>query len=478
MKKIFCIAAAQWLYWLRSYLALSGALIFLILIVATSIFTGVHVDAQSHERNHQQAEAEETFLTQPDRHPHRMVHYGHYVFRAPAPLAIFDPGLDSVTGQSIFLEGHRQNTAMFAQSQASADFGGLSWLSPALIYQIFAPLMIILLGHGAIVREREMSVLSSLLSLGIKGNTLLFGKAFALLGFIFLLLTPLFINCVIAMTSGENLTAVLLLYGVYLIYLVLWGMVSLCISSVLRKHSAALAVLTGLWFVFTLVLPSVAVNLATNAKALPGKIEMDLAMLADIRKLGDGHNANDPAFQQLRAQLLKKYDADRIEDLPVNFRGMVAIEGERKLTGVLNDYAKSRMNGESQQEKHLTNYGWLTPALAIADVSRAIAGTDLAHYHRFLKEAEVLRFSFVQGLNRAHVDQLSYQDDINRNKDLESGLRARVDASNWQVLNSYQFRTAPLTERIRVAFDSIQILLTWLIAMLSVMFLCGRRIKP
>ena len=61
-----------------------------------------------------------------------MVHYGHYVFRTPAPLARFDPGLDAVTGQSIFLEGHRQNTAMFAASGASADLVELDAGHPAL----------------------------------------------------------------------------------------------------------------------------------------------------------------------------------------------------------------------------------------------------------------------------------------------------------------------------------------------------------
>mgnify|MGYP002129840370 CR=1 FL=1 len=45
-----------------------------------------------------QAEAEAAFLSQPARHPHRMVHYGHYVLRTPAPLALFDPLPDGQLG--------------------------------------------------------------------------------------------------------------------------------------------------------------------------------------------------------------------------------------------------------------------------------------------------------------------------------------------------------------------------------------------
>ena len=477
MKQVYLIAVAEWRYWLRSHLAVGGALIFLLLIVATSFLTALHMDAEKHARTHQQAESEETFLAQPDRHPHRMVHYGHYLFRAPVPLASFDPGLEAVTGQSIFLEGHRQNTVMFAESAASADFGGLSWLTPALIYQLFAPLIIILLGHGTVVRERETAVLAPLLAIGISGRTLIVGKALALLSFALLLLVPLIISCAIALSNGENLVALLVLFGVYCVYLLVWTILTLLVSTTLKKRSTVLVTMAGLWFGFCLVLPSIAVNVASDTESVAGKIETDLAMLTDLRKLGDGHNANDPAFQQLRADLLEKYSVERIDELPINFRGIVAMESEKKLTKVMNDFADSRMTAELRQEKRLTNYGWLTPALAIAFVSRSIAGTDLAHYHRFQREAEAVRFAFVQGLNHAHVEKLSYQDDINRNKDDESWQRARVDASNWQVLDAFQFKTAPLSERFANASSSIQILLAWLVVTVGIVLWRGGRIK-
>lgn len=478
MKQIWIIAAGEWRYWLRSHLALSGALIFIVLVVATSLLTAIRIDAETHMREHEQTQAEDTFLAQPDRHPHRMVHYGHYVFRAPTALAIFDPGLDSVTGQSIFLEGHRQNTVMFPESAASANLGGLSWLTPALIYQLFAPLILILLGHGAIVREREAAVFTSLLALGLNGRTLMFGKALALLFFIFLLLIPLLLSCIIALIEGESLIALLSLLCLYAIYLIVWAVITLCISVMVYKRSATLAILTGLWFGFTLVLPSIAVNVATNVKPLAGKIETDLAMLADIRKLGNGHNANDPAFQKLRTGLLAKHGVDDIKDLPMNFRGLVAVEGEQKLTDVLNKYAQSRMFKEAQQEALIAQFAWLTPTLAIAFASRSIAGTDLAHYHRFQEEAEALRYDFVQGLNRSHAEKLSYQDDINRNNNAASWKRASVDASNWQVLDAYQFRSASLYERLGNTSPSFGVLLAWLVVMLGTLFWCSARIKP
>lgn len=478
MKQIWLIAQSEWRYWLRSKLALNSGLIFLLLIIVTSAVTAVRMEAEIHKRSHQQTDAEQTFLAQPDRHPHRMVHYGHYLFRTPAPLAIFDPGLDAVTGQSIFLEGHHQNTVMFADSAASADLGGFSWLSPAMVYQLFAPLMIILLGYGAIARERENAVLGPLLAIGISGSKLIAGKALALSAFVLLLLVPLVISSLIAVTLGEQALAAGALFLIYFSYLMIWVALVLFTSIFFTKRSSVLAVLAGTWFAICLVIPSIAVNIATEKVAIAGKIATDFAMLAEIRKLGDGHNANDPAFQKLRADMLKKYNVERIEDLPINFRGLVASEGEAKLTDVLNKYADLRMDGEAHQEQVLTDYAWFSPALAVSFVSRALAATDLAHYHRFQKEAEQVRYDFVQGLNRAHVEQLSYQDDINRNKDEESWQRARIDAKNWQVLDRYQFQAAPISTRVDNAAGLIMTLAGWLLVLCASLFWSSRTLRP
>ena len=106
------IAREEWRQWMRSRLAVISLIVFAVLLIFTTGLTLLEAQGARHDRLHQQEQSEETFLSQPDRHPHRMVHYGHYVFRAPPPLALFDPGVDAVTGQSLFLEGHRQNLSL------------------------------------------------------------------------------------------------------------------------------------------------------------------------------------------------------------------------------------------------------------------------------------------------------------------------------------------------------------------------------
>lgn len=478
MKPLLVIAGAEWRYWLRSRLAWGAALLLAALLMATTVLTTLRMQGEAAERAHHQAEAEAAFLSQPDRHPHRMVHYGHYVFRTPPPLARFDPGLDTVTGQSIFLEGHRQNTAMFAASGASADLGALSWLTPAMVYQLFGPLLVILLGHGLIAREREAATLAALLAQGTSGRVLLAGKALALLSFVAVLLLPLVLSAGLAVRTGEEPAAAWALLGVHLLYLAVWGALALLASALIQRRSTVLATLATLWIALTLVLPAVAVSAASNAAPMAGKLETDLAMLNDLRKLGDGHNANDPAFAQLRADLLVKHGVQRVEDLPVNLRGVVAQVGEQRLTDTLNHYARAQMAAETRQAEVLARQGWFSPLLAVAEASRALAGTDLAHHHRFLQEAEALRYAFVQGLNRLHAEKLAYSDDVRRSGDAQAEERTRVDAANWQLLDRFAFEPDAAGIRVARALPSGLMLCAWCALLLGVGFWAGGRLEP
>jgi ABC-2 type transport system permease protein len=211
---------------------------------------------------------------------------------------------------------------------------------------------------------------------------------------------------------------------------------------------------------------------------MAGKVETDLAMLAEVRRLGDGHNANDPAFAQLRTELLEQHGVQRVEDLPVNLRGVVAAYGERKLTETLNAHARRQMAAEERQAARLARHGWFTPVLALADASRAVAGTDLRHHHRFLQEAEALRYAFVQGLNRVHAEQLAYADDIRRSSDAEAERRTRVDAANWQLLQRFRFEPDAAGDRIARARPQGLMLLLWCGVLGAAVAWAGGRLKP
>ncbi|MDY6926441.1 MAG: ABC transporter permease [Pseudomonadota bacterium] len=217
---VFTIARDEWRYWRRSSLAQTVLIIALLLAAASVWVTHATISHTTEQRQHMQSESITAFEEQPDRHPHRMVHYGHYLFRSPPPLGSLDPGIDSFTGNAIFLEGHRQNGATFADQKQGT---GLTWvgrLTPAYVMQVLTPLLLIVLGFGVMTREREAGTLDFLKVQGVSPLVLLAGKGVAMAGAGLLVLTPLIIGALISVLNGAEVVPVLTFILSYLIYIV------------------------------------------------------------------------------------------------------------------------------------------------------------------------------------------------------------------------------------------------------------------
>lgn len=479
MTRLWLIIGEEWRYWRRSRLASAAFTLACVLLITTTGFTWAAVDAAQHRRNHLQETAEAAFLDQPDRHPHRMVHYGHYAFRTPALLATLDPGVDPYAGIGIFLEGHRQNSAMFAEAGELPTLARFGLVSPALTLQVLAPLLIVLMGFASIGRERDAGTLLPLSTQGVTPGTLALGKALALGSVVLALLLPVTLaGIAISISNGESLLAPVLWTAAYGVYLAVWVALTVAVSAWVPSTSASLAVLVMVWLTTVMVIPRLAGTSAATAVPIPGKIATDLAMLTRDSALNDGHNANDPGFAQLRANILAQYGVNDIAELPINYRGITAQQAEADLTAELNRYAEERMAAERRQSAALDRFGWLSPTLLVRRASMAIAGTDLAHHHRFLREAEALRFDFVQSLNRVHAEQLSYADDIQRSVDPGAEQRTRVSAANWALLNDFSFTVSPLDDRLAEADATLLALLAWLLMGTGLLGLARREIRP
>lgn len=476
MSVIGTIAKDEWRYWLRTKLAFAVLCIGLLLVIGSAVLTAKSMAQKAHERQHLQQQAEETFFNQPARHPHRMVHYGHYAFRTPPPLSMIDPGVDAYTGTSIFLEGHRQNTAMFADRQAGGGLAVYGSLSPAFLLQILVPLLLILIGYNTITREREGGTLAQIVTQGVSPIKIILGKGLALSTVAALFIVPLLIAAVFAIAAGEAVSTALFFVLGYFIYLLIWCAAIILCSILMKTANSSLAALLAVWVVFILVIPRLSTTVAQTVIEAPGKIETDFAVIEALSKTGDGHNAADPAFEELKANILKQYNVDSIADLPVNFRGVVAEYSEAVQTDLLNKFAENRMKIELDQARIARIFGWFSPVLGMRDYSMKIAGVDLETYHRFLRETEKLRFDFVQSLNKIHAEKLNYADDMNRSTDKAAEQRTRVSAENWKVLQEFNFTPYAASTRIHFSLSALVKLLFWFVLLLSFCLLFRRRL--
>ena len=474
--RLLTVARDEWRYWQRSKLAQTVLVIALVLAIASVWVTHSAMSLTAEKRDHMQSESEHTFVDQPDRHPHRMIHFGHYLFRSPPPLAALDPGIDQLTGNAIFLEGHRQNSATFADHKQSSGLTWLGKLTPSFVMQVLTPLLLIVLGFGVMTREREAGTLDFLKVQGVSPLTLIAGKALALAAAGLLILVPLLVGAAVALVQGAALLPVIAFIFSYLVYLAFWCGVVMLVSTLTSTNSTSLSSLIAVWIVLCLIFPRIASNTASVMVASPGKLETDFAVLQKLRTMGDGHNASDPAFKALKANLLAKYNVDKIEDLPVNFKGIVAQQSEADLTQILNEFSRQQMQRERAQADIARLFGWLSPVIALQTASMKLAGTDLENYQRFLREAEAVRFDFVQSLNKLHAEGLTYAEDSNKYQSLENKRKATVSADNWKILSDFHF--IPLAPEKRLASSAIALaqLLFAMTVVFGLIVFAGRRI--
>ena len=157
-------------------------LVFLLgLVAALGIVSALaarhHAASETEQRARYQAVVDRQWAEQPERHPHRVIHYGFLVFREEAPLAFFDPGVGGFAGMSLFLEGHRQNSASFGDARHATAMLSFGRLTPAAGLGLLLPLLIVAAGFASVSGEREKGTLPLILAQGATPAQIMAGKA-------------------------------------------------------------------------------------------------------------------------------------------------------------------------------------------------------------------------------------------------------------------------------------------------------------
>lgn len=470
MTQVLVIARHEWRQLARSRVAVIGLALIILLSIVAAVTAAAHRDTNADIRARFQATADQRFDEQPARHPHRVVHYGHFVFRPLPALAAFDPGVDSFTGNMIYLEGHRRNSANFGDVRQSSLLARFGLLSPAFVLQLLAPLVMIFVAFGIVARERETGTLRQALALGIPPRQLLLGKFLAVAVVAGVILSPAMVTIawLVAIEGAPAVPAAAMIGG-YGLYLLIWAALITLVSAYLSHARTALLALLALWAATAVLIPRVAPTIALGAAPLPSRLETDIAIQGDLREMGDSHDPNDPFFTSFRERTLARYGVERVEELPINYRGLLALEGERLTSTLFDRYAEAQFEQQREQAGIVAAAALLSPSIAIQRLSMATAGTDLEGHRRFLTQAEAYRYAIVQRLNRLQAEALTYSDDSNRNRDPEAGRRVRIDPANWQRVPDFAYRAAPTQAKLAAALPPALILGAWLLAALTLL---------
>jgi len=377
-----------------------------LLLVLFAALTGYKTYTDSNALlNRFQQQARQSWEANPDKHPHRMAHFGSFAFRLKHPLSMFDHGMESYTGNAVFLEAHRQNTVNFSEAGFSTGLLRFGEVSLSMLVQIILPLILFFLGFNAISQQRENGTLKILLSQGPGFRTLIWGNTLGLFLLALLLLLP------VVLAAAWQLVCTRLPAGsfvsvrsgclalTFLVYLWLVSTVAVCVSAGSGDSRAALLKLLGLWLLMAIVLPKTLQSIGSALHLAPGKIEFDTAVEKDVLQIGDSHNPDDPHFKHLKDSVLKAHHADSVQQLPFNYGGFQMREGERLSAEVYNRHQQQLHDVYEQQNKISSYAAFIDPLLAIKNISMGLSGTDFNAYRHFQHEAEAYRYILAQTMN-------------------------------------------------------------------------------
>ncbi|OJV12605.1 MAG: hypothetical protein BGO21_02335 [Dyadobacter sp. 50-39] len=472
-KFIRTIARQEWSSVFRNKTTL---VLFLVLLAVSllAVFTGwQYVGKFNAQQAAASSEVHEQWMSQPNRHPHRVAHYGYLVFREKSPLSFFDFGLDSYVGNSVFLEAHRQNTVNMSEAGFSNGMLRFGELSMAMVLQLLVPLFIIFIGFQTVAGLKHNGVLKILLCQRASYPDVLAGKTVGLTAVTWALFLPLLVLGLIAgvaSTPGAAVTdlvlRIVLIVVLYALYFLIITLMVVVMSAMSSSDKNALMLLVLVWMLFFVVLPKSAQTLGSSLFEAPGKIAFERAIEAEVSKEGDSHDPNDPHFANLKARTLKKYDVDSIQLLPINYGALVMQEGENITAAIFNKHFDQLIGTYQSQNAVSAIFGFADPFLAIRNISMNLAGTDFDSFTAFQKQTELYRFEKTKRLNEIHLTQVSFANNATQ----------RVNAKNFQDMPDFVFRPVSVGRNLAASAASVIALVLWVVAGFAVLhFVSSKR---
>ncbi|MFN3326174.1 MAG: DUF3526 domain-containing protein [Bryobacteraceae bacterium] len=427
----------------------------IVALLGIGMVTGWHgYRTRTEERREAERHSRRTWVEQGRKNPHIAAHFGVYVFKVPSALSFFEPGIDPYTGATLYLEAHRQNQPLFQPASDGAVLQRFGELTPAAIAQVLLPLAIILFCFQSFSVERERGTLQQLASLGVPARVLVSGKLIGLGGALMLLLVPAAVAAsgivLLQVSPGEStLLRVAMLCCGYLLYLAVFVLLSLVGSAVAKTSRIALMALLGFWIWNSIVAPRIFADLAGYLYPPPSSAEFSAAARRDLERGIDGASSGAQRNQAVLADLMVRYNVDRVEDLPVNPRGFLYQASEERAAQVWDKHFGALWLAYERQDRLQQWAALLAPMLAVRSVSMGAAAADFHHSRDFARAAEQYRREMVKALNLEIAIQSRH------------GEQYEADRSLWERIPEFAYKAPGIRFVLRKIWIDVLTLAAW-----------------
>ena len=429
--------------------------IFFVLSLALVVWMGIIQNSTQQEyRTNAQKHVRKQWDNLEAMNPHRAAHYGSYAFKPNNLLNSMDGGINDITGNVIQLEGHVQNEIVYSEASQSLSISKFGKLKSSLLLQYVIPLFLIFLAYGSISNEKETQRLKLLIFQGISMTRLIFAKSLSIwiYGLSLLLITIVIQNLLIRCDSEvfRRLTLLILSYGSY--YYIITSLATY-FSARLKNNTSALSAILATWILWTIFLPKIWGNAVEKIHPLPSRMAFKAAMKEERSKGIDGHNPTDKRREELKNKYLTEYKVDSLQQLPINFDGIVMQEDEEYGNLVWDKHFGNNYNVLQNQKGLYQVSGLLNPFASLQSASMGFCGTDMIHHLDFLKKAEDYRRVLIKALNDKHAYGGSKTGDWSWT----------VDSTFFRSVQGFSYNAPKINDQIDHYLIDILFLLWWVL---------------
>ena len=453
--------------------------IFILLTGYTAVSSVQNHRIQNKIRKEHQVKARQSWEANPDKHPHRMSHFGTFAFRKHPALGMFDYGIESFTGSTIFLEAHQQNSVNLSEATFSTGMLRFGELSLALLLQLVLPLILFFVGFSSVSEDRQNGTLKILLSQSAQWKEILFGKSIGLFAIAMLFFIPVLLVVVISIlvfgTDWVNdfrwLRLGIISLG-YILFLFIIASVTIIISTSSRTSKNSLLRLLGIWLLLVILVPKSTQALGNYWFPIPSKLAFQSAIEKDVIQQGDSHNPDDPHYNSLRDSVLAVHKVKEVTDLPFNYSGFVMREGEKISSNLYKKHHKKLINTYENQNNVTRFSSLINPFTAIKLVSMTLSGTDFSTYINFQHQADEYRYELAQTMNELQMEYISP-----KKKSGSEGKKHVIDHKHWQEFKDFKHRPIKFKSTLKEALLPLISIVLWTIGVFGLLLFTSKRAK-
>jgi len=436
----------------RAIVSISLGFIFVLIV---SVFLGnLQIKEQTQRYETAQKHLRKQWEEIKEMNPHGAAHYGTYIFKPANLLSSLDEGVNSITGNVLKVEGHVQNEIIHSEASQMQVVSKFGKLKSSLLLQYILPLLLIFLAFHAINSEKQSGRLKLLILQGADLTKIVFAKTFSvwlysilLLGLTIVVYALLNLNFI---TKDIILRTLLFFLSYSLYYFILIGL-TIYFSTRFKNTSLALTAMLGFWIVWTIFLPNILMSSVEKWHELPSREEFKKGM-SDDRSLGiDGHNPFDERSEDLKQEILDKYDVDDVSQLPINFEGIRMQEDEEYGNIVWDKHFGNLGAVLFKQKRSYQIGGIVNPFISLQNVSMGFAGNDNLHHQQFLLQVEKYRRVFIKTLNNEYAFGGSKTGDWNW----------KADSNFFKSIEDFKYKPTAIASVVSNYKIDLLLLITW-----------------